>query len=366
MVASRALALLASIAGLATPEATVVGGNSMTCTDLKQFYSDESCCGMPTQEVGFQIVPNPSVRLSGTNPCEDKKALTQPALNNANCFTNGIIDATEQAGADVTDGFMGDINSTIIPISTPYFKTALCPVNVHWHLGAEHRSAGEYDEAGTSPNTGGTPANMNPNRILTEARYGYACSKYDANDVKFTTPYTWKHCLEMNVGETYEVHWPHSSLGACGTPNQYQEPFYDGVFCGADADTILGLTPQLIASNVGVQAQVFTIVNDEHYYYPDLVRGMIVDSDNQMGIDVAAYTGSTTGTSRNNQVCSFYAPITWQVDRKCNLISASSFDKMCADMKQMRDDMSGDLHPHGARELVWRNLTANNHRDQEP
>merc|ERR1712113_1240914 len=89
--------------------------------------------------------------------------------------------------------------------------------------------------------------------------------------------------------------------------------------------------------------------NDENYYYPDLARGMIVDEDHGMGIVVAAYTGSTTGTTRNNQVCSAYTPITWQVDRKCHLISASSFDKMCADMKQMRDDMSGDLHPHGAR-----------------
>ena len=37
----------------------------------------------------------------------------------------------------------------------------------------------------------------------------------------------------MRVGETYEVHWPHSALGACGTPLQYQTPFYDGVFCNA-------------------------------------------------------------------------------------------------------------------------------------
>merc|ERR1712032_1312494 len=73
----------------------------------------------------------------------------------------------------------------------------------------------------------------------------------------------------------------------------------------------------------GSAGQVFTIINDENYYYPDLARGMIVDEDNAMGIDVAAYTGSTTGTTRNNQVCSAYTPITWQVDRKCHLISAS-------------------------------------------
>merc|ERR1719169_54214 len=89
---------------------------------------------------------------------------------------------------------------------------------------------------------------------------------------------------------------------------------------------------------------------------------MIVDDEHGMGVDVAAYTGSTTGTSRNNAICSFYTPITWQVDRKCHLISASTFDKMCADMKAQRDDMSDDLHAHGSRELVLNKFAADNHQ----
>jgi len=113
-------------------------------------------------------------------------------------------------------------------------------------------------------------------------------------------------------------------------------------------------------TNIGVQAQVFTIVNDEAYYYPSLMQGMIRLPNTDYGKDMAYYTGSTTGTSRNNTVCSGYAPITWQVDRKCHLISASSFDKMCADMKQNPDDMSNDLYAHGSRRLVWQNLSANN------
>jgi hypothetical protein len=54
------------------------------------------------------------------------------------------------------------------------------------------------------------------------------------------------------------------------------------------------------------------------------------------------------------------SPITWQVDRKCHLISASSFDKLCADMESQRDDMSGDLYAHGSRELVADQFAANN------
>lgn len=332
---------------------------------MKMAYKDEACCGAPSKEVGFQIVPDPKVRLSGSNPCEGQKALTQPGMNNIDCFTSGIRQAGEQSGSDVTQGYAGHINTSVTPITVPYYKTALCPVNVHWHLGAEHRSQGEYDENGLSPQNAGIPSDDNPDasRRLAAARYGFACRKYNQTDPRLNTEYKWKHCVQMHVGETYEVHWPHSALGACGTPNQYQYPFYDGVFCGATATLLGSLTPQDIANSVGVQGQVFTIINDENYYYPDLARGMIVDADHGMGIDVAVYTGSTTGTTRNNQVCSAYTPITWQVDRKCHLISASSFDKMCADMKQMRDDMSGDLHPHGARTLVFRNLTANNHQD---
>ena len=59
------------------------------------------------------------------------------------------------------------------------------------------------------------------------------------------------------------------------------------------------------------------------------------------------------------------SPITWQVDRKCHLISASSFDKLCADMKAMKDEMSGDLYPHGARELVADHLVADNQQSRK-
>jgi hypothetical protein len=79
-----------------------------------------------------------------------------------------------------------------------------------------------------------------------------------------------------------------------------------------------------------------------------------------MGSDVAKYTGSTTGDSFDNTVCSQYSPITWQVDRKCHMISASSFDKLCYDMLLQRDDMSGDIEPHGSRETVDDDLAANN------
>ena len=70
---------------------------------------------------------------------------------------------------------------------------------------------------------------------------------------------------------------------------QYQTPFYDGVFCNLDLATFQTLTPQNVASAVGVQGQVFTIVNDESYFYPDLIRGWIVDKVDNMGQGTSAY-----------------------------------------------------------------------------
>jgi len=348
------------VVGLASVEAASSSAPaSATCGDMKTIYRDQACCGMPEKETGYQIVPDPKKNLAlSANPCEGKKPPAGSAYDNIDCFVNNAVAALEQAGGDVTEGYEGGLAVTRSPVTDNYWRQGLCPVNVHWHLGAEHRSEGEFDENGSGPLKAGDPATGG--RRLADVRYGFACNKYDANDLKFTTPYKWKHCIGMHVGETYEVHWPHSKLGACHTPHQYQTPFYDGVFCGFNNDVaaLVAADLQNLANTVGVQAQVFTIVNDESYYYPDLMRGAIVDG--QMWYDVAAYTGSTTGTSRSNEKCSAYTPITWQVDRKCHLISASTFDKMCADMKQQPDDMSDDLHAHGARELVDTQLTANN------
>ena len=72
----------------------------------------------------------------------------------------------------------------------------------------------------------------------------------------------------MYVGETYEVHWPHSAAGACGTKWQFQSPFYDGVLCNNDAVLgVYGADNELknLPMFVGVEGQVFTVVNDDAY-----------------------------------------------------------------------------------------------------
>jgi len=304
------------------------------------------------KEAGLDPTPYPAPISSYPNVCEGKKPAS--GYDDMQCITDGVVQAHEQAGTDVTLNYNGQLATDAIPILSTFQEAGLCPVNVHWHLGTEHRSAGQFDEDGSTPSTAEEATDHSAVLLAGHdvTRQGLKCHLYDSNDPKFNTPYEWKHCPNTRVGETYEIHWPHSVAGACGTPNQYQTPFYDGVFC---RDVITDT-----ASQIGVHAQVFTIINDEDYYYPDLIRGMVVDGE--YGKDIAKYTGSTTGTSRNNEKCSAYSPITWHVDRKCQLISASSFDKMCADMMAQRDDLSGDMHVHGARELVTDALASNNHQ----
>lgn len=285
------------------------------------------------------------------NACQGTKPTE--GFANFECIVDGVIKAAEQAGANVTAGYQGLLDTDAVPQMKPYWQVGMCPVNVHVHSGTEHYSYGEYDEDGTGPTPSSYADEVSNGRKLLagNVRTGYQCHYYDSEDPMFTTEYDWKFCSNFKVGQTYEVHWPHSAAGACGTPDQYQFPFYDGVFCFA---SVLSDT----AAQIGVQAQVFTLVNDESYYYGNLFGGMIVDDKH--GQKMAYYTGSTTGTTRDNEICSAYAPITWQVDRECHLISASSFDKLCADMISMKDDMGADTVPHGSRILVADDLAANN------
>ena len=311
------------------------------------------------------------------NPCEGQQPFhagpNDGYFSNVNCFRDAVTQTLEQAGGNVTRGYVGGMDAgPRRPITQPYSQVGLCPVNVHWHLGAEHLSVGQYDEYGTGPPTtnssgsgsgsglssGSGSSSGGRRQLAAGERRGGRCHYYRNTDPKFTTPYNWHYCTNMKVGETYEVHWPHSAAGACGTQWQMQSPFYDGVFC---RDGIITIAPLNTYQKIGVQSQTFVVVNDEAYYQPNLFRGMLTHG--QHGLDMAIYTGSTTGTSRNNQVCSRYTPITWQVDRKCHLVSASSFDKMCQDMLNNRDDMSMDIYPHGAREVVAHALTANNQVD---
>jgi len=329
------------------------------------------------------VKPEPASPVGPTvNPCEDAKPkdaqftsapgvvddsrTIEDYFDNKACaemMDHGFGVMLPQSGMDVTnDAEFGDLDyagmGIFDPIMRPYAEMGLCPVNVHWHLGTEHRSEGQYDENGSGPGH---------HRALagSDIRLGLQCHHYDEADPMYTTPYEWKYCKNMEIGETYEVHWPHSAAGACGTEWQYQYPFYDGVFCMPGVISLGDYPPFNVNQKIGVEGQVFVIVNSDEpeYQNDDLFHGAWKTPGHWS--NVAKYIGSTTGTSRDNEVCSFYAPITWQVDRVCHKVSAKSFDMMCKMMLEQSDDMTDDTFPHGSRELVLSNFTsANMYRKQ--
>lgn len=178
----------------------------------------------------------------------------------------------------------------------------------------------------------------------------------------------------MRVGETYEFHWPQatSTFAACDNPWQYQSTFTDGLLCnyspaagGLEAG---GFSPQDLADNIGVEAQVFTIVNNfdntyDMHDHENLLEGPVVDSYLGAGELWAYYTGSRTGGSFGYTVrllnkqfyfratvphvrsplsptiqveddnCDDVSPVTWKVDQKAHLLTAEAMDRFCLDQQ---------------------------------
>lgn len=225
------------------------------------------------------------------------------------------LEAEPQAPRDVSNGAIGYRVPKLNVISWDQIYNNLTHVNTHFHLGAEHRSAGEYDIVQTKKAAGGpTP--------------GLFCST-SALQPQQLSPYTFQYCHDVKVGETYELHWVHSSNGV-------------SVGGGLGGAFQRGLNP-----GVAVQAQVFTVVNDANNLNDNLMRAF----DTTLGTanNIKYYMGSTTGGSYDDVTCSPFT-VSWYVDTKCHLISASSFDKMCKDLKDLGAE--ADIHPHSSRKPV--------------
>merc|ERR1719437_4763 len=241
------------------------------------------------------------------------------------------------------------------PTLTPTQAAFLPLVNVHFHLGAEHKADDFSDstDADAWDAENGTPqrrlASMSGNY-----RPGFMCNAQLTNDQKDNTKYTWKYCKDVEVGKSYEVHYVHSSAGSL-TPQELE----DAIKAGDDvadymSDGLGGAANGrgLLNPMVVVQGQVYQITYEgasPDDAGDDLLHGWSVSNHD----DAVMYAGSTTGPSHTNTVCSPYA-ITWHVDRKCKRVSAQAFDNMCKAMKE-EYGLESDLHPHGSRLIVDQN-----------
>lgn len=213
--------------------------------------------------------------------------------------------------------------------------SSMYQTNVHFHLGAEHRSD-QYNDGHASEEYDHAHAR----HLLSESpRPGWMCPNEELSAEQLDDSHEWKYCKgEMRVGNSYEVHYVHSSAG------KSEEYLEDGLGSAAGGGKIAN--PMIV-----VQAVVFHIVAGEEILEGELINGW----ENTDHTSVFAYTGSTTGTGNNNkEVCSPYV-VTWHVDPHCHKVTAAAFDNMCKEMQELYG-MEADLHPHGSRILVDESL----------
>jgi len=279
-----------------------------------RFLQGSTCCNADLQKVtNFTIAPY---------------AAPAPLL---------CTNAEPQAPRDLSTGATGHRTPKATVLND--FQAHFLPyANLHFHLGAEHKSD-EYNDAADS--VAYDAAAHAGRRLAAAPRPGFMCPTGGLSASELQA-YTFHHCTgDVAVGKTYEIHYVHSAAGS-----------------GTDVDPELtnGLTAaagfgfrKISNPMVAVEAMVVQIVNsaDASVTYDDLLHGW--EWKNHSAADTKMYTGSTTGTSWDNNVCSPFI-ITWHVDKRCHKVSAASFDKMCQDMKTK--GLTNEVYPHASRTLV--------------
>lgn len=208
------------------------------------------------------------------------------------------------------------VNSRSFSLAPHYSEMNLC--NIHFHNNAEHKAkafaifAGEGDSAGYQ---------CDISQSLSESE-----RKKPATDI----------CNGLQSGDTVEVHWVHSS-------------------CDVSPGKGLGscLSPSCANPDLRVETQVFTLVNDDSALdFNDFAyQGNVVDGYHQAKAlpkktgKPVEFTGSTTGPSYTEQVCS-PLQVSWSVRPKCAKLDINSLGKWCENNVFQED------HAHGVRKLV--------------
>merc|ERR1719373_569482 len=155
--------------------------SATTCGDVKSFYKEQMCCG--NAEKVLSVTP-PGCPYNFQKPACDM--------------------AEPQAPRDLSDGAEG----MMIPKAATLTDTQadfLPLVNVHFHLGAEHKS-NDYNNGADSEAY--DSAHSGSRRLASgEVRPGWMCSTDDLNATQLAA-YSFQHCLgDVQVGKSYEVHY---------------------------------------------------------------------------------------------------------------------------------------------------------------
>ncbi|CAE6941653.1 unnamed protein product [Symbiodinium sp. KB8] len=256
-------------------------------------------------------------------------------------------DAEPQAPRDVSPGYVGERITRYEPYGSDQIDRFI-QVNIHWHLGAEHRMEDAYDRR--PPEWASYVTVPDENNESQQVVPGLWCPTDGIDDAKLDeSSFNFTYCKAAQVGGTYEFHWVFSTGG----------PKSDGLQEDGDEGQ-LGITAGLGGAftrtnnaDVIVRAQVCLIVNDPSLNdYVDAKNRTFLEQWQQPPAGSAVrYVGSTTGTSYDDEVCS-PVEVNWHVDQRCCTLSAQAMDNLCKDM--IDAGLEADVAPKGSRRPVDR------------
>jgi hypothetical protein len=201
-------------------------------------------------------------------------------------------------------------------------SSAMNLCNIHFHKNAEHKGGEFTTYAGNGDGKG------------YQSGYKYDGSLSKAESKAVAAPVCPGKHGGLNVGDTIEVHYVHSTA-------QIQP----GPTLGACLNDAIK-NPQL-----RVEAQVFVLVNDKNAAdFMELTAHKQVDGLHQavnIPVNTGApvqYAGSTTGPSYNEQGSPFQ--VSWSVRPKVAKVDIASVGKWC------EGNTFNEDHAHGVRNLV--------------
>lgn len=307
------------------------GSPTFTCGNLKEMWQGNDCCTDAKKEFADGSFP--------TCPYD---------FNAPDCFHAG-----PQTPKDLTTAQIDKGNRfPAAPIMDRAQMNEMALVNVHWHLGSEHKSDAYGNEAMTNS------AQTMPDSVTRIGFFGpslqgsHDTARNDATDVPT--------CKDTKVGDVIEVHWVHSSAGkeswekVDATLTDESLLLTDGLGQAANGRGLLN--PIL-----HVEATVYEIWPDGEAGVFEPTGGLfmqhmpVLDTDD----DYVRYVGSSTGTSFTGnsaeydpevkQSCSPYL-INWGVDTRLHKITSSTMKGLCDVLAEK--GLVTDLAPHSARVLV--------------
>ena len=122
--------------------------------------------------------------------------------------SQGCDNAEPQTPRDLSAGATGQKTPKAATL-TDAQANFLPLVNVHFHLGAEHKS----DSYQNGTDSEAYDAQHAGRRLATDPRPGWMCAT-DTLTSEQMAPYTFQHCKgDVQVGKSYEIHYVHSSAG---------------------------------------------------------------------------------------------------------------------------------------------------------